>query len=506
MPSPHVVLLQAHPECRPWQVRLFGLTLGLVTGADFVAVSMMGVAGGAIQGGVSAAPQEYLWALTSFAVGAVLVNLLLGRFATLISYRRYTEWALLLFMVGSVGCALSQGIVSLALARLLQGLGGGGLFTASRILLQLVAQPKERKPLMYGFLLGLFGLSGMAPWLSALLVEDWGWQAIFWLQAGFVPVLLLLVRLSYPLHAGAPTRAQAGELDWLAVAALGLGALLVLHTLEDLRFLRFSARPGMWLALSSGVLLLGLAWWRSHSHPDPWLRLHAVLRRRYLMGLAFYALYYLCNGIWSYLLSALLQRGLGFDFVTTGTVITLGSMVTVLMALVYLYASRWLTRRHHLLAIGFALLLLCCLWLARSAMPGAALANLLPAILLHGLVPILSVLQIAAMTYAEVQTEDFAHAYQLKNILRELAGALGTGVATLQLQAGEAQARVALLDRLDGVSLRQWGVGLDAASLAHLSAQVTQQSVLIACHHVLLSLALLSGVAVLVSLWQRDLR
>lgn len=500
------VLLQAHPECRPWQVRLFGLTLGLVTGADFVAVSMMGVAGGAIQGGVSAAPQEYLWALTSFAVGAVLVNLLLGRFATLISYRRYTQWALLLFMVGSVGCALSEGIVSLALARLLQGLGGGGLFTASRILLQLVAQPKERKPLMYGFLLGLFSLSGISPWLSALLVEDWGWQAIFWLQAAFVPVLLLLVQLSYPRHAGAPTRMQAGELDWVAVAAVGLGALLVLHTLEDLRFLRFSARPGMWLALSAGVLLLGLAWRRSHTHADPWLRLHALLRRRYLMGLAFYALYYLCNGIWSYLLSALLQRGLGFDFVTTAWAMSMGSMVTVAMALAYLYASRWLTRRHHVLAIGFALLALCCLWLAHAAMPGAALASLLPAILLHGLVPVLSVLQIAAMTYAEVQVEDFAHAYQLKNIMRELAGALGTGLATLQLQAGEAEARLALLGRLDGVTLRQWGEGGDVVSLAHLSTQVTQQAVLIASDHALLSLALLAGVALLLSLWQRDLR
>ncbi|RMC95967.1 MFS transporter [Aquitalea palustris] len=500
------VLLQAHPECRPWQVRLFGLTLGLVTGADFVAVSMMGVAGAAIQGGVAAAPQEYLWALTSFAVGAVLVNLLLGRFATLISYRRYTQWALLLFMAGSVGCALAEDITSLALARLLQGLGGGGLFTASRILLQLVAQPKERKPLMYGFLLGLFSLSGISPWLSALLVEDWGWQAIFWLQAAFVPVLLLLVQLSYPRHAGAPTRAQAGELDWVAVAAVGLGALLVLHTLEDLRFLRFAARPGMWLALLGGALLLGLAWRRSHTHPDPWLQLHALLRRRYLMGLAFYVLYYLCNGIWSYLLSSLLQRGLGFDFVTTGWAMSMGSMVTVAMALAYLYASRWLTRRHHVLAIGFALLALCCLWLAGAAMPGAALASLLPAILLHGLVPVLSVLQIAAMTYAEVQVEDFAHAYQLKNIMRELAGALGTGLATLQLQAGEAEARLALLGRLDGVTLRQWGEGVDAASLARLSAQVTQQTVLIACDHALLSLAALAGLALLLSLWQRDLR
>jgi hypothetical protein len=127
----------------------------------------------------------------------------------------------------------------------------------------------------------------------------------------------------------------------------------------------------MWLALLAGVALLLLAWRRSHT-PGPWLQLHAVLRRRYLMGLAFYALYYLCNGIWSYLLSAMLQHGLGFDFVTTGWAMSMGSLVTVLMAMSYLYASRWLTRRHHVLALGFGLLLLCCVWLSQVAMPGAA--------------------------------------------------------------------------------------------------------------------------------------
>jgi MFS family permease len=260
------VLLQAHPECRPWQVRLFGLTLGLVTGADFVAVSMMGVAGGAIQGGV-AAPQEYLWALTSFAVGAVLVNLLLGRFATLISYRRYTVWALLLFMAGSAGCALAEGITSLAVARLFQGLGGGGLFTASRILLQLVSQPKERKPLLYGLLdcsvCLAFRLGCLPCWwrigagrLFSGCRPAWFRHCCCWSGS---------VIHTMPEH----LRAQAGELDWLSVGALGMGALLVLHTLEDLRLLRFSARPGMWLALLAGVALLLLAWRRSHSHPDP---------------------------------------------------------------------------------------------------------------------------------------------------------------------------------------------------------------------------------------------
>ncbi|WP_280954859.1 hypothetical protein [Paludibacterium denitrificans] len=34
------VLLSAHPGYPPWQVYLFGLTLGLVTGMDFIASGM----------------------------------------------------------------------------------------------------------------------------------------------------------------------------------------------------------------------------------------------------------------------------------------------------------------------------------------------------------------------------------------------------------------------------------------------------------------------------------
>jgi hypothetical protein len=65
---------------------------------------------------------------------------------------------------------------------------------------------------------------------------------------------------------------------------------------------------------------------------------------------------------------------------------------------------------------------------------------------------------------------------------------------------------MSLLDRLDALSLQQWGIGLDPPGLARLSAQVTQQAVLIACDHALLALALLAGLAMVIALWQRDLR
>ncbi len=504
--SPLPPLLCAHPECPAWQVHLFGLTLGLVTGADFVAVGMMGVASDTIRGGIGATPQEFLWSLTTFAVGAIVVNLLLGKVANRISYRRYTLLALLVFMAGSLASALADSINQLAAARLLQGLGGGGLFTASRILLQIVAAPKERKPLLRGFLAGCFGLSALSPWLSALVVRSWGWQAIFVLQAAYAPALMALVWLSYPRHAGAASRQSVGELDWLSVVALGGGALLILHVLEDVRLLRFAAEPDLALWLLAGIVLVALAVWRIFNHADPWLDLGKLTGRRYLTGLGFYGVYYVFNGMWTTQVASLLQKGLGFDSITSGGLLSVGAAITVVTALLYLSIAQYFRqRRHQLLAMGFALLLLSCLMLAHAAMPGAALESLVPAIALHGLVPVLGVMQIAALTYQDLTVEDFAHAYQLKNILRELAGALGTGIAVLQWQGEAAQANSYLVERMDAAHLLDAGLQADEATLMRLAADVSQQAALIASDHVLISLAVGAGICMLLALRQRTL-
>ncbi|WP_189535043.1 MFS transporter [Paludibacterium paludis] len=504
MPSPsRPVLLRAHPECPPWQVHLFGLTLGLVTGADFVAVGMMGFAGGAIQGGLGATQQEFLWTLSAFASGAIVANLLLGRIATAIGYRRYTQWALRVFMLGSLACALADSITALSVARGLQGLGGGGLFSASRILLQLVSRPDERKRLMRGFLGGCFALSALSPWLSALLAEHVGWQAIFLLQAAYAPCLMLLVHLVYPRHSGTPTRLEAGSLDWAAVLALGVGSLMVLHVLEDVRLLRFAAEPALAGWLVTGLLSIAYAGVRLLGHRHPWLDLGRLAGRRYLTGLALYTAYYLFSGVWSAVLAALLMRGLGFDFATSAMVFTLGGLITVGASQLYLAYSRWLANRRALLVAGWLTLSASAWWLARSAMPGADLAALMPAILLHGLVPVLSVFQIGALTYLDLGAADYAHAYQLKNMLRELAGAVGTGFACLQMQDYEAQARHALIRGLDDGALARAGLTADMPALARIAEEIARQAVLLACDHTLRGLAAMAGAMTLAVAWQR---
>ena len=500
-------LLTQHPEMGRIRVYLFGLIAGLVTGIDFIAGAMIGIAGNPIRGGVHASPGEYLWAISAYAAAAVVANLVVGRLAHRISYRSYTVLSLAVFIVGTLGCALSDSINQLVLARVIQGLGGGGLFTAARVIVQVVSQPKERLTLFWGFGLGANGMMALAPWTSAELVISQGWSSVFLLQAIAAAVLLPLVWWGYPRRHHAPSERAFGHLDWPAVLAMGLGALLLLHGLQDLRYLRPGSVAGWipWTLAGAAIVVFIAA--RLHRHPDPWLNVRKLGSRRYLVGLGFYGLFYLINGCWSFLLPTFLQEGLGYDFATTGQLLTFGGLATVLCTILHTWQFPRVFGKRRVIALGFALLMLVCLWLSHAAMPGASTAVLLPAILLHGGTFVLILVHVASMTYLDFDGADFAHAYQLKNIMREVTGALGLGVTSLLLQDGRAEARTDLVSRFDQGTLAQLQPGdLTPAALAHWSSEIDRQAALIASDHLFVGLAALAVVAGSVALLQRTLR
>ena len=55
--------LRALPDFSPLRVFFFTIALGGAAGVDFVASSMMGIAGTHIRGGVHASPEDFLWSI-----------------------------------------------------------------------------------------------------------------------------------------------------------------------------------------------------------------------------------------------------------------------------------------------------------------------------------------------------------------------------------------------------------------------------------------------------------
>lgn len=499
--------LASHPEMGHTRVSAFGLTLGLVTGIDFSAALMMGVASQHIQGGVGAAPGDYLYAVSAYAASAVLMNMVLDQFARRISYRRFTLASLLVFVLGALICAEATTPTGLIGGKAVQGLGAGGLFAASRILAQLVSTPAERGALMLRFGIGAFGLLAVTPWLTGVFLDDIGWRAVFLFQAGIALPVMLAVALTYPRRAPRDPHPPVSTLDWPAALAGAAGALVLLHTLQEMRYTRFFSGPEMPLMAALGVALIAVCGWRLHRHPDPWIDLSRLAGRRYLFGLGFYALYYLLSAIWSYLLPTLTQSGLGLTFRTTSMLLSTSGTVAAIAAVALTVAMPLVFRKRRIIAAGFVVYACAAMLLSQRLMSGTPDYALVPVVLLEGLTPALLMVQVASMTYLDVPVEDFSHAYQFKNVCKQIATAVGTGLASMFMQDGVATHRTHLVEHVTRFepALQQPGA-LSAQALARLSAEIDRQANLLAGIDVLHGFALICVVGAVFVVLQKSFR
>lgn len=109
---------------------------------------------------------------------------------------------LVFFFIGTVGCALSQSIGQLLVARAIQGLSvGAGMVVGRAMVRDLFADADAQRVMSMVTL--WFGLApAIAPVLGGFLFAHYGWHSIFWFLAVFT--LALIVMSVYAFHETLP--------------------------------------------------------------------------------------------------------------------------------------------------------------------------------------------------------------------------------------------------------------------------------------------------------------
>lgn len=101
-------------------------------------------------------------------------------------------WALAVFSIASVGCALSRDVQTLILFRILQGLSVGAGMVVGRAMIRDLFNDAEAQKLMSMVTL-FFGLApAVAPMVGGYLYSHLGWASIFWFLALLSGGLILL--------------------------------------------------------------------------------------------------------------------------------------------------------------------------------------------------------------------------------------------------------------------------------------------------------------------------
>jgi len=156
-----------------------GLTLALFLSSldqTIVATALSSIAGDL--GGWQALP----WVVSAYLIASTVVTPIYGRLSDLYGRRPLLMASVAIFALGAALSALAQSMAWLIAARIVQGLGGGGLRAVALAVVGDLYPPRERGQVQ-GYLSATFATANVAgPVLGGLFVDwlSWGW--IFWLN------------------------------------------------------------------------------------------------------------------------------------------------------------------------------------------------------------------------------------------------------------------------------------------------------------------------------------
>ncbi len=194
------------------------------------------------------------WIAVGYLLASTIMAPLYGRLGDRYGRRDALLGALALFAAGSVACAASPGMWWLIAARVLQGLGGGGLMVMSQALIGEVVPPRQR-PRFQAWLSGVFVLSSVTgPVVGGLVVSAYSWR---WLFVANLPLCAVAAWRVARLQRVRGHAEPGQEHDAAGVLLFSTGAALALLwlTLAGHRFGWLSAPS---LGMASGAC--ALAW------------------------------------------------------------------------------------------------------------------------------------------------------------------------------------------------------------------------------------------------------
>ena len=134
------------------------------------------------------------WIAVGYLLAAATIVPVYGRLGDLRGRRNVLLSALGVFALGSAACAAAQSLPQLVAARVLQGLGGGGLMVLSQALIGELVPPRER-PRFQGYFATVFTAASIGgPVLGGIVVSHTSWR---WLFLANLPLAEAMFRATF---------------------------------------------------------------------------------------------------------------------------------------------------------------------------------------------------------------------------------------------------------------------------------------------------------------------
>src|SRR6266487_6168143 len=249
-----------------------------------------------------------------------------------------------LFTITSFFCGIAPSLNIMLIARVLQGIGGGGLAPVEQAILVDTFPPAKRASAFALYTVAIVTAPAIGPVLGGWITDNYNWRWVFLIN---IPIGLLSLFLtnrfvhdpdSYAEERksvrSAGSNGKAGKLrvDGIGIALIGLGSaalevLLDRGQIDDW----FGSRFITWMfVIGIGCLTTAVFW--ELRHPDPVIDCHMLKVRNFAIANVFYFVFGFGLFASTTMIPQLLQSLYGYRAIDAGLVLGPGALVITFLA------------------------------------------------------------------------------------------------------------------------------------------------------------------------------
>jgi DHA2 family multidrug resistance protein len=336
VPEEIVVLRQAAPRAiNPWVI---ALTVTLATFMELLDTSIANVSLPYIAGGLGRSFDEVTWILTTYLVANAVVLPMSAWLSRVFGRKNYYMACVALFTITSFFCGIAPSLGVMLMARVLQGIGGGGLAPVEQAILVDTFPPAKRASAFALYTVAIVTAPAIGPVLGGWITDNYNWRWVFLIN---IPIGALSLFLAQRFVHDPPAYAEErktvrvnGKLrvDGIGIALIGLGSaaleiLLDRGQIDDW----FGSTTIVWCFAIAITCLSAAVFWELRV-ADPVIDFRLLKVRNFAIANLFYFVFGVGLFASTTMIPQILQSLYGYRAIDAGLVLGPGAFVITLLA------------------------------------------------------------------------------------------------------------------------------------------------------------------------------
>ena len=418
----------------PW---IIALTVTLATFMELLDTSIANVSLPYIAGGLGRSFDEVTWVLTTYLVANAVVLPMSAWLSRTFGRKNYYMACVALFTITSLMCGIAPSLEFMLVARVLQGIGGGGLAPVEQAILVDTFPPAKRAAAFALYTVAIVTAPAIGPVIGGYITDNYNWRWIFFLN---IPIGLLSLYLTNKLIQDPPAftaerlrlkaEKKQPKIDVPGIALVGLGSAALEIVLDRGQIDDwFGSSLIVKLVVISSVCWIVAIWWELRTK-DPIIDLRLLKSRNFAIAVTLLFLFGFTLFATTTMIPQVLQSLYGYRAIDAGLVLGPGALViTVLAPVAAQLVQRKIVKPQVLLA--FSLTTICASMLYYSGMTlQTDYTHYALARAYQGLGYGFFFVPLNVIAYSQLTPEQNNRASSLTNFFRNWGGSVGVAFVT----------------------------------------------------------------------------